>query len=119
MKDAGLTHGGFYGHFASKEALAAEAVALRIRPQRGRGQSDIDRPGRARVRLSFRGAIAPDRAQRLRGGGPWRRLRPPGSGVAQDPDRERSQSDRPSCLTAQGAAAPLPAVGAPSPAMRA
>jgi TetR/AcrR family transcriptional repressor of nem operon len=27
MKDAGLTHGGFYGHFASKEDLAAEAVA--------------------------------------------------------------------------------------------
>lgn len=26
MKEAGLTHGGFYGHFASKEALAAEAV---------------------------------------------------------------------------------------------
>ena len=27
MKEAGLTHGGFYGHFSSKEDLAAEAVA--------------------------------------------------------------------------------------------
>ena len=27
MKEAGLTHGGFYGHFASKDALAEEAVA--------------------------------------------------------------------------------------------
>jgi TetR/AcrR family transcriptional repressor of nem operon len=26
MKDAGLTHGGFYGHFGSKDQLAAEAV---------------------------------------------------------------------------------------------
>ena len=26
MKESGLTHGGFYGHFASKEDLAAEAV---------------------------------------------------------------------------------------------
>jgi len=26
-KAVGLTHGGFYGHFASKEALAAEAIA--------------------------------------------------------------------------------------------
>jgi TetR/AcrR family transcriptional repressor of nem operon len=26
MKEAGLTHGGFYGHFASKDDLAAEAV---------------------------------------------------------------------------------------------
>jgi TetR/AcrR family transcriptional regulator, transcriptional repressor for nem operon len=25
MKEAGLTHGGFYGHFGSKDALAAEA----------------------------------------------------------------------------------------------
>ncbi len=27
MQQAGLTHGGFYGHFASKEALAAEVCA--------------------------------------------------------------------------------------------
>jgi hypothetical protein len=26
MKEAGLTHGGFYGHFASKEELATEAI---------------------------------------------------------------------------------------------
>lgn len=26
MKDAGLTHGGFYGHFASREAMLAEAA---------------------------------------------------------------------------------------------
>src|ERR1700735_612800 len=27
MKEAGLTHGAFYGHFASKEALIAAAIA--------------------------------------------------------------------------------------------
>src|SRR5215218_2291355 len=27
MKEAGLTHGGFYGHFASKDDLIAEAAA--------------------------------------------------------------------------------------------
>jgi TetR/AcrR family transcriptional regulator, transcriptional repressor for nem operon len=27
MKEAGFTHGGFYGHFASKQALMAEATA--------------------------------------------------------------------------------------------
>ena len=26
MKEAGLTHGGFYGHFGSKDDLAAEAL---------------------------------------------------------------------------------------------
>jgi len=30
MKAAGLTHGGFYGHFASKDDLAAEAVTLAL-----------------------------------------------------------------------------------------
>jgi TetR/AcrR family transcriptional repressor of nem operon len=30
MKEAGLTHGGFYGHFSSKEDLAAEAVARAV-----------------------------------------------------------------------------------------
>lgn len=30
MKEAGLTHGGFYGHFASKDDLAAEACALAL-----------------------------------------------------------------------------------------
>lgn len=35
MAAAGLTHGGFYGHFESKEALAAEACARSF----GRGQA--------------------------------------------------------------------------------
>lgn len=30
MQRAGLTHGGFYGHFPSKEALAAEAAAYAL-----------------------------------------------------------------------------------------
>jgi len=30
MKAAGLTHGGFYGHFASKEDLAGEACGRAI-----------------------------------------------------------------------------------------
>ena len=30
MKGAGLTHGGFYGHFRSKDDLAAEAVTLAL-----------------------------------------------------------------------------------------
>jgi TetR/AcrR family transcriptional repressor of nem operon len=31
MKSAGLTHGGFYGHFASKEDLLAEATAFALK----------------------------------------------------------------------------------------
>ena len=30
MKEAGLTHGGFYGHFSSKDDLIAEAAALAL-----------------------------------------------------------------------------------------
>jgi TetR/AcrR family transcriptional repressor of nem operon len=32
MKEAGLTHGAFYGHFPSKEALIAEAVGQALPP---------------------------------------------------------------------------------------
>src|SRR5258706_5322417 len=31
MKEAGLTHGGFYGHFGSREELVAEAVECALR----------------------------------------------------------------------------------------
>ena len=35
MKAAGLTHGGFYGHFASKDDLIAQAVAHALAPAGG------------------------------------------------------------------------------------
>lgn len=52
MKQAGLTHGGFYAHFASREALLAEAIeragrdsaaslAERIEASRARGDSPL------------------------------------------------------------------------------
>jgi len=41
MKEAGLTHGGFYGHFSSKEDLAAEAVAHALE-QAAALQAEID-----------------------------------------------------------------------------
>lgn len=34
MKEAGLTHGGFYAHFASKDALVAEAIDESFRQSR-------------------------------------------------------------------------------------
>ena len=37
MKDAGLTHGGFYAHFASREAMLAEAADRAGAEGRGRG----------------------------------------------------------------------------------
>jgi TetR/AcrR family transcriptional repressor of nem operon len=38
MKAAGLTHGGFYGHFASKDALAAESLAEALKGSKARWQ---------------------------------------------------------------------------------
>jgi TetR/AcrR family transcriptional repressor of nem operon len=50
MKEAGLTHGGFYAHFDSREALVIEAFATRwtARPSTGarsrrlRGEAAVD-----------------------------------------------------------------------------
>lgn len=42
MQAAGLTHGGFYGHFASKDALAAEACGSAFAEGVGRVSGDSD-----------------------------------------------------------------------------
>ncbi|MGY2374160.1 TetR/AcrR family transcriptional regulator [Pseudomonas sp. SDO524_S393] len=43
MAAAGLTHGGFYGHFASKEALATEACELAFKQSNLIWQEKIER----------------------------------------------------------------------------
>jgi TetR/AcrR family transcriptional regulator, transcriptional repressor for nem operon len=43
MKEAGLTHGGFYGHFASKEDLMAEASARALAQSLARWGKIADR----------------------------------------------------------------------------
>ncbi len=40
MKAAGLTHGGFYGHFSSKDDLVAQTITCALAGDRGRG-SDL------------------------------------------------------------------------------
>jgi AcrR family transcriptional regulator len=47
MKRAGLTHGGFYAHFASRDALLAEALERAGHDSRGRLQRAIDQAGDA------------------------------------------------------------------------
>jgi len=42
MADAGLTHGGFYGHFASKDELVARACALAFEESAGSWRHRID-----------------------------------------------------------------------------
>jgi len=42
MKQAGLTHGGFYAHFESREALLAEAIERAGRESGGRMRERID-----------------------------------------------------------------------------
>ncbi|MFA5957113.1 TetR/AcrR family transcriptional regulator [Hyphomicrobium sp.] len=45
MAEAGLTHGGFYGHFDSKEALVAEACMRAFEDRRGTYDGIEDRNG--------------------------------------------------------------------------
>jgi TetR/AcrR family transcriptional regulator, transcriptional repressor for nem operon len=45
MHEAGLTHGGFYGHFPSKEALAAEVCAEELRRSADRWAAYADEIG--------------------------------------------------------------------------
>ncbi len=59
MKAAGLTHGGFYGHFASKDDLIAQAssrAAAGFMPDHASARAPFarHRAGRHRRQLSFR-----------------------------------------------------------------
>src|SRR5262245_28533240 len=56
MKAAGFTHGGFYGHFASKEALAAEACA---HASRDPWPSWLDAPAGERLGRVVHGYLTP------------------------------------------------------------
>jgi TetR/AcrR family transcriptional regulator, transcriptional repressor for nem operon len=58
MKSVGLTHGGFYGHFSSKEDLMAQACDAHWRIRWRRGPNARRVPHRKRC-LPFRGAISP------------------------------------------------------------
>src|SRR5258707_14600819 len=70
MKDAGLTHGGFYGHFASKEALAAEGWPAHSAAARcGRGTSTAWASSCPTIFPSAIAPIAPTAAR-------WRPLAP-------------------------------------------
>lgn len=49
MKEAGLTHGGFYAHFPSRDALLAEAVSRAGQANAGRLERKIEALGREGV----------------------------------------------------------------------
>lgn len=55
MAEAGLTHGGFYGHFKSKEALVAEACLRAFDDRRSlyEGIAESNRGNRKAVRAEF------------------------------------------------------------------
>jgi TetR/AcrR family transcriptional repressor of nem operon len=57
MKDAGLTNGAFYAHFASKEDLVATAVSEQLRDQRE--WLNAIAPGRAGVEQMVREYLSP------------------------------------------------------------
>jgi TetR/AcrR family transcriptional regulator, transcriptional repressor for nem operon len=58
MKDAGLTNGAFYAHFASKEDLVATAVADQLRDQRERLAAVA--PDRAGLEQLVRAYLSPE-----------------------------------------------------------
>ena len=88
MKAAGLTHGGFYGNFESKEDLAVEACERVLARSSRPGRRWPPRPGRAAQGLagSYLTARHRDRQERMHLRGARLRRRPPGqSGLAPHP----------------------------------
>jgi TetR/AcrR family transcriptional repressor of nem operon len=59
MKSAGLTHGGFYGHFASKEELMAEACRRAFGMSVGRWRKTVDERGPQALSTITRAYLSP------------------------------------------------------------
>lgn len=55
MSAAGLTHGGFYGHFSSKDDLIAHALTHALTPVKGKGS---DSGGKEGTDTNFRSFVA-------------------------------------------------------------
>src|SRR5207248_4477474 len=68
MADAGLTIGGFYAHFESKEDLVANAVAEQLREQRERFSAQP--PGRAGLEQTVRAYLSVEHRDNPQGGCP-------------------------------------------------
>ena len=99
MKEAGLTHGAFYAHFASREAMLAEAAA-RACAESAAAVAEVVARGHRRWR--WRPCFVPiskEHCEHADTGCPWphwvpkRRARPPRSAPSRDPARQGS--DRP------------------------
>jgi TetR/AcrR family transcriptional repressor of nem operon len=58
MADAGLTHGGFYAHFGSKEDLVREAMAAAFESTKARPQREL-KPGESALEQRIRSYLRP------------------------------------------------------------
>ncbi|MER6186841.1 TetR/AcrR family transcriptional regulator [Streptomyces sp. NPDC021056] len=69
MKDAGLTNGAFYAHFASKDDLVTTAIADQLKVQ-AESVVALAEPGRAGLEQIVRGYLSPQHRERLGDGCP-------------------------------------------------
>ncbi len=60
MKEAGFTHGGFYNHFASKDALAAECCSSVFARSSAQVQAVLDENGPAAFRAMLEAYLSPE-----------------------------------------------------------
>jgi len=59
MREAGLTHGGFYGHFASRDALVTAALARAFEHGRARSARAAGRHGERTLKSVVEGYLSP------------------------------------------------------------
>ncbi len=113
MKEAGLTHGGFYAHFASKDALTAAAVEDMLLSGRDRfGKVTADLAGPAALAAFVDTYVSAQHRDAPRYGCPLALL---ASDIARQPGAVREVFDAGYRRLVARIAAELPATARPSP----
>jgi TetR/AcrR family transcriptional repressor of nem operon len=113
MRGAGLTHGGFYAHFASKDDLLAHAVATMFEDaQASFERLTADKPPREALRDYIASYLSPRHCTGRDAGCPIAAL---GSDVPRLTGATRQAFEEGTALLAQGIAGLLAQLGTPDP----
>lgn len=111
MADAGLTHGGFYAHFASKEALVKEALIAALASSSAFAQDETEGPAPLNLRAYIEAYLSPAHRDKAASGCALAALAPE---IARRPRATRAAFGKAATRLIERIASAMPDAGSPA-----